>query len=83
MTGANEPRIEFSYAVFWVKQARAWDAARRAAILKAVQDLMRRPDFELNNYRRRYTLPGLDASAHAGRSLAALEKVLLALQAES
>ncbi len=83
MTCPNEPRVEFSYAVFWVKQARAWDAARRAAVLAAVQDLMRRPDFELNDYHRRYTLPGLGASVHAGRSLAALEKVLIALEAES
>lgn len=83
MTRPNEPRVEFSYAVFWTKQARTWDVARRAALLEALQNLMRRPDFELNDYHRRYTLPGLDASAHAGRSLAALEKVLIALQAES
>jgi hypothetical protein len=83
MTRSNEPRVEFSYAIFWTKQALAWPASRRAAVLAAVQDLMRRPDFELNDYHRRYTLPGLDSNAHAGRSLAALEKVLIALQSES
>jgi hypothetical protein len=83
MTHSNEPRVDFSYGVFWTKQAREWDSGRRAIILEAVQDLMRRPDFELNDYHRRYTLPALDSSGHAGRSLAALEKVLIALENES
>lgn len=74
--GNNPPRIDFSYSVYWMKQARQWDAARRAQVLEAVQDLMRQPSFLLNAYERRYTVPGLDPQAHSGASLAALEKVL-------
>ncbi|MGQ0605102.1 MAG: hypothetical protein ACT4QE_25775 [Anaerolineales bacterium] len=72
------PHIDFSYTVFWTKQARAWDAARRAAVREAVRAVMVGPDFLLNAYERRYIVPGLDAQQHSGASLAALEKVLQA-----
>lgn len=78
----TEPRIDFSYTVFWTKQARQWPPERRAEVLAAVQTFLRQPDFQLNAYARRYAVPGLDEQQHSGASLAALEKVLTAFQAE-
>jgi hypothetical protein len=78
----STPRIDFSYTVFWTKQARQWKPERRAEVLAAVQASLRQPDFQLNAYARRYAVPGLDEQMHAGASLAALEKVLIAFQAE-
>jgi predicted PurR-regulated permease PerM len=74
------PRVEYSYTIFWTKQAREWDAARRAAVLSAVTQATARPGFEANDYERRYTVAGLDDQAHAGASLVALEKVLRAME---
>ena len=71
-------QIDLSYTVYWTKQARAWQDARRAAVLRAVQAVIAQPDFLLNAYERRYRVPGLDAQSHSGASLAALEKVLQA-----
>ncbi len=76
------PRVEFSYAIFWTKQARQWDAARRQAMGRAVRELLAQPGFEANAYERRYAVPGLDDQAYAGASLAALVKVLDALEKE-
>jgi hypothetical protein len=70
------PRVEFSYTIFWTKQVRAWDAARRSAVLAALHPVLAQPGFEGNDYERRYTVPGLDEHAHAGASLLALDKVL-------
>ncbi|MBL8045839.1 MAG: hypothetical protein JNL09_04820 [Anaerolineales bacterium] len=78
----NEPRIDFSYTVYWTKQARQWPPERQAEILAAVQASLRQPDFQLNAYARRYTVPELDEQTHAGASLAALEKVLIAFQVD-
>lgn len=78
----NEPQIDFSYTVFWTKQARQWPPERRAEVLAAVQNVLHQPDFLLNAYARRYAVPGLEAQTHSGASLAALAKVLTAFQAE-
>ena len=75
---SNAPRIEFSYLVFWTKQARTWPPERRAALLPAVEAVLAQPDFEPNAYARRYPVPGLDDAGHAGASLAALAQVLRA-----
>lgn len=72
------PRVDFSYTIFWTKQVRAWDLARRAAVHAALGPILAQPDFEANAYARRYTVPGLDDTAHAGASLVALHKVLAA-----
>jgi hypothetical protein len=72
------PRVDFSYTIFWTKQARSWEASRRAAVLAALEPVLAQPGFEANDYERRYTVPGLDAQAHAGASLVALDKVLRA-----
>jgi hypothetical protein len=74
------PRVEFSYTIFWTKQARQWDTARRAALRAAVQQVLDAPGFSPNDYERRYRVPGLDEQAHAGASLLALRKVLEAFE---
>ena len=73
------PRVDFSYTIYWTKQARSWDAARRAAVQAALRPALAQPDFEANDYERRYRVSGLDEQAHAGASLLALDKVLRAL----
>jgi hypothetical protein len=75
---ANAPRVDFSYTIYWTKQVRAWDAARRAAVHEALLTVLGQPGFEANAYARRYTVPGLDEQAHSGASLIALKKVLAA-----
>lgn len=77
------PRVAFSYAIYWAKQARTWDAARRAAAADALAAVLAQAGFEANAYERRYTVAGLDDQAHAGASLVALSQVLAALAAES
>lgn len=72
------PRVEYSYTIFWTKQVRAWDTARRAAIAEALRPVLAQPGFEGNDYERRYRVAGLDEQAHAGASLLALDKVLRA-----
>jgi hypothetical protein len=72
----NPPRVDFSYTVYWTKQVRGWDRARRAEMTAALLSVIARPDFEANAYERRYRVPGLDDQAHAGASLIALKKVL-------
>jgi hypothetical protein len=72
------PRVDFSYTIFWTKQVRGWDPARREAVNAALSRVLAQPDFESNAYARRFTVPGLDEQAHAGASLLALSKVLAA-----
>lgn len=76
----NPPRVEFSYTIYWTKQARSWEAARRAAIAAALRPVLAQPGFEANAYARRYSVPGLDDQAHSGVSLLALKKVLAAFE---
>jgi hypothetical protein len=80
-TGGGPPRVEYSYTIYWTKQVRAWDAARRAAVEAALAQVLAQPEFEDNAYERRYTVAGLDEQAHAGASLLALRKVLEAFAA--
>lgn len=79
---SNAPRVDFSYTIYWTKQARQWDAVRRAAIHSALLYTMAQPGFEPNAYARRYTVPDLDEQAHSGASLIALKKVLAAFNTE-
>lgn len=78
----NAPRVDFSYTIYWTKQARQWDVPRRAAIHAALLQTLAQPGFEANAYARRYTVPGLDEQAHSGASLIALKKVLAAFSNE-
>jgi hypothetical protein len=75
-------QIDFSYTVFWTRQARQWDQPRRASVQAALKTVLARPDFLNNAFARTYTVPGLDDQAHAGASLLALDKVLDAFHDE-
>ena len=72
----------FAYAVYWTKTVRGWTSERRAAALRAVQDIATREDFLPTTYERRYRLADVDATAHAGASLIALRQVLEAMESE-
>jgi hypothetical protein len=75
------PDPKFGYRVFWVKEVRQWDEARRRSARAAVAKVVDGPDFVANPYGRRYTVPEVDDSPHAGLSLAALLEVLIAHEA--
>jgi hypothetical protein len=73
------PRVDFSYTIFWTRQARAWSAERRAQVADGLAEVLAQPGFETNDYARRYRVPALDGQAYAGASLNALARVLEAL----
>lgn len=72
----------YAYVVYWTKSARTWTSKQRAAALQAVRDIAARRDFLPTTYERRYRLPEVDSSAHAGASLIALRRVLEAMESE-
>ena len=78
---AQREPIDYSYTVFWTKQARLWDTSTRSSVAARLNELLKSPDFQANPFDRKYTLDGLDG-AHSGASLTALHKVLAALNAE-
>ncbi len=78
---AQREPIDYSYTVFWMKNARLWDAATRSDVAARLSELLKSPEFKANPFDRNYTLGGLDG-AHAGASLIALQKVLAALRDE-
>jgi hypothetical protein len=75
-----QPDVDFSYTIFWTKQVLQWSPERRATMQAALAQVLTSPDFINNAYERRFTVPGLDDSAHAGASLLALDKVLTAFK---
>ncbi len=76
---ADVHNAEFSYAVYWTKVAREWDADRRRRIHAVVKALVDRAEFVANEFERRYFTPEIDAEKHSGASLVALERVLASL----
>jgi len=78
---ASRDRVDYSYTVFWIKNARRWDAAKREAVARQLAELITSTDFDANFYQRTYTLAEVDG-AHSGASLLALQKVLQALRNE-
>ena len=76
----QRPASEFSYAIYWTKVARGWDAAKRLQALEGAERTLAGPDFAANEFARRYRVPEIDGSAHSGASLLALRKVLRALE---
>ena len=76
---AARDRVDYSYAVFWMKHARLWDKAKCDAVAQQLATLIGSPDFAANFYRRTYMLEDIDG-AHSGASLLALQKVLEALR---
>ncbi len=79
-TSAEGPDLRLGYRLSWVKTALSWDPARRRKALEAVLRRVRAQDFEPNPLQRRYRVPEVDGSAHAGLSLLALQEVLEALE---
>ncbi len=77
---AAPDRVEYSYRVFWTKQARSWDAARRRSALASARTLAASGTFEPNAFERRYRVEGVDGE-HSGASLLALIQVLEAFDA--
>ena len=73
-------RVDYSYRVFWTKQARGWDVARRRSILGAARALTASEAFEPNTFERRYQVEDVDGD-HSGASLLALIQVLEAFDA--
>jgi hypothetical protein len=78
---AARDRVDYSYAVFWMKQARLWDAVKREVVRQQLAKLIASTDFDANFYQRIYTLAEVDG-AHSGASLLALQKVLEAFRNE-
>jgi hypothetical protein len=79
---AGRPDPAYAYRVGWLKEARAWDARRRAAVSEGLRAVLDDPAFSPNEFRRNYRVPALDESLHAGASLLALRQVLLALETD-
>ncbi len=77
------PDPDFAYRVVWTKEARTWDAARRAVVARAVREVLRSGEFQPNAYNRRYRISELDDLPHSGASLVALREVLEALEDET
>lgn len=71
---------EYSYRIFWAKQALDWSLDERSRILKELEDIVSSKGFEANTYRRRYRLEAFDDRDHAGASLLELRDVLLDLE---
>lgn len=78
----SSPDPSFAYRIGWMKEARAWDASRRAAVAAGLSIVLQAPDFVPNVYDRRFRVPALDANLHAGASLLALQQVLAAIESE-
>jgi hypothetical protein len=78
---AARDRVDYSYTVFWTKNARLWNAATREAVAQHLAELIASADFDANFYRRAYTLAEVEG-AHSGASLLALQKVLAAFRNE-
>jgi hypothetical protein len=77
---AAPPDPGFAYRVAWTKEARTWDAGRRAAIASSLGRVLLSSEFLPNAYDRRYRVPELDGLHHSGASLVALRDVLDALE---
>lgn len=73
----------FSYRVYWTREVRSWDPGRRRRARAAVEELVQSPDFEANVLARRFRVPVVDESGHAGASLVALVQVLQAFEGEA
>lgn len=79
-TPAEGPDLRLGYRLYWTKTALTWDPARRRQVLEAVRRRIQAQDFEPNPLQRRYRVPEVDGSAHAGLSLLALQEVLEAFE---
>ncbi|HLF28279.1 MAG TPA: hypothetical protein VJG32_18260 [Anaerolineae bacterium] len=78
---AGPDRADYSYRVFWTKQAGRWDAERRRAVLATARAVAASDEFEPNLFERRYRIEGVDGE-HSGASLLALIRVLEAVEGQ-
>lgn len=76
---ASPPNPDYSYTIYWMKVARSWEGEFRRKAMQELELLFGQPDFEANEFERRFRLTTVDASRHSGASLLALHKVLQAL----
>ncbi len=67
---------EFSYRIFWAKQALSWTSEERERIRREVNEVIDREGFEPNEYIRKYSLETSAGRAHAGASMMVLHEVL-------
>jgi hypothetical protein len=76
--GSKETPVspEYSYRIFWVKQALDWDLQKRARVQAEVQTIISEDRFVANNYKRHYKLEGFRGQEHSGASLLVLNDVL-------
>ena len=76
--GSKETPVspEYSYRIFWVKQALDWDTQKRAQVQAELQAIIRDDRFVANSYKRQYKLEGFSGQEHAGASLLVLNDVL-------
>lgn len=76
----DEPDPLQAYTFFWMKEARSWNAEKRAQVASELRDLLESSHFEPNLYERRYSLASFGDREHAGASLRALSWVLHGLE---
>lgn len=71
---------QYSYRIFWAKQALDWSLAKRIQLREELETIIQREDFEPNTYARRYRLDAFSGQKHAGASLLVLQDVLVDLE---
>jgi hypothetical protein len=67
---------DYSYRLFWAKEALDWEAQERQQVREAVLEILEMENFKANSYQRRYSLEVVDDNKHAGASMLALYTVL-------
>ena len=76
---ASRDRVDYSYAVFWMKHARLWDVAKRETVAQQLTMLIGSLDLRRQLLSTHLHAEDVDG-AHSGASLLALLKVLEALR---
>lgn len=74
--GGEPVSPEYSYRIFWAKQALSWSREERDRIRQEVEVLVGRENFEPNEYLRKYKLHVFGGREHAGASVLVLQAVL-------
>jgi hypothetical protein len=79
---AEEIPQDYIFTVHWLTEARSWDQAKRVEVLDALNDLMEDPAFTTESSNLKYQLDQIDDVQYTGASLAALRRVLEALNTQ-
>jgi hypothetical protein len=82
LPGKDEEPVspQYSYRIFWAKQALSWSLEERNLISKELEAIIQADDFEANMYIRRFKLDAFNGQKHAGTSLMVLQEVLIDLE---